>query len=68
MYYSFISKNSLLGINESLFRTFVAERFSENPALRYVNREEDMGDEGLRRSKLSFNPIRILKKYTVTYE
>ena len=62
------SEKSLLGINESLFRTFVAERFSENPALRYVNREEDMGDEGLRRSKLSFNPIRILKKYTVTYE
>lgn len=33
------------------------------PDVRFVNREEDDGNAGLRRSKLSYHPMRLLQKY-----
>lgn len=33
------------------------------PDVRFVNREEDDGNEGLRRSKQSYHPVRLLQKY-----
>lgn len=40
-------------------------KYADNDEVKFVNREEDCGDEGLRRSKLSYNPVELLVKNTV---
>ncbi len=50
------------GSYQVLLNEFV-KRFGAGTA--FVNREEDVGDEGLRISKLSYHPCEILKKSIV---
>ena len=40
--------------------------YASGDEIKFVNREEDCGDEGLRKSKLSYNPVELIEKNTVT--
>ena len=52
-------KGAYQAINQ-MFLEHNSEQFN------FVNREQDLGDEGLRKAKLSYNPTNFLKKYRVT--
>lgn len=43
-------------------REFAAQIQRKHPEIIYVNREEDVGDEGLRRAKMSYYPERMAEK------
>lgn len=53
------------GIYETINMRFAADMVGSHPDVLYINREEDVGDEGLRKAKLSYNPIMILNKYNL---
>lgn len=51
------------GIYQVINRDFAAHFCKD---YEFINREEDLGDEGLRRAKMSYNPAYLAKKYMLT--
>lgn len=52
---------------EGIYATTAHEFAIHNvkPGIEYINREDDAGDAGLRKSKLQYNPIGLIDKYNV---
>jgi hypothetical protein len=46
---------------------FINQRFCEAEWSdhKYVNREQDLGEKGLRKAKLSYHPNHMVRKYTI---
>lgn len=51
------------GLNETLCSEFAADILREYPQVTLINREEDLGDAGLRQAKRAYNPIALLNRY-----
>lgn len=56
------ANSEIHGIYTLINREFCANEWS---GVKYINREEDMGIEGLRKSKLSYNPTCMVNKFLV---
>jgi len=52
------------GVYQALTNEYL--KHNDIETVKYVNREEDVGNEGLRRSKMSYHPVKLLTKYLVT--
>jgi hypothetical protein len=50
------------GVYQAINQMFLAHL---TEAFKWVNREQDLGEEGLRKAKLSYNPVDFLRKYRV---
>ena len=53
---------SIRGLYQCICSEFLIQAF---PDAELVNREDDMGLEGLRKSKMSYHPIKLVEKYTI---
>lgn len=50
------------GVYQAINQMFLANL---TEGFKWVNREQDLGEEGLRKAKLSYNPVEFLRKYRV---
>ncbi len=55
---------SYAGAYQMLTNQFL-KMYASGDEIKYVNREEDCGDDGLRKSKLSYHPVELIEKNTV---
>jgi len=50
------------GLSQYINQQFCRNEWADVP---FINREEDMGNAGLRKAKLSYHPIQLIKKFDV---
>lgn len=57
--------HSVEGAGAAICKLFSSYMSGRHPGLRYVNREEDCGDTGLRSAKEQYHPLSLLRKFNV---
>lgn len=55
------------GSYEIINREFAKLVCGKHPEIKYINREDDCGDIGLRMAKESYHPLKMLKKYNIFF-
>ncbi|WPC43090.1 DUF2156 domain-containing protein [Clostridium sp. JS66] len=55
--------SDIRGLYNFVNKTFIENYFSQIPL---INREQDLGIEGLRQAKLSYSPVELVKKFNVS--
>jgi len=56
------AKNTVDGLYTLINQKFAEKEWS---GCTYINREQDLGMEGMRKAKLSYQPVKLVDKYTV---
>ena len=57
--------HEVAGAGETINKLFAGEMSERYPEVKYINREEDMNDPGLRYAKESYRPVTLLDKCNV---
>lgn len=57
------ARRDYFGVHQMIVREFAKAHTNETVC--FINREDDSGDEGLRTSKLSYQPVELLHKATI---
>lgn len=58
-----VANQEIDGLSQFINQQFCLREWADS---KYINREQDLGDLGLRRAKLSYHPARLINKYNVT--
>ena len=59
------ANGTINGLYSAINQEFLLHQW---PDVAFVNREEDTGDEGLRKAKMSYHPVALVKKYKGVYQ
>ena len=59
------ANGTINGLYSAINQEFLLNQW---PDVAFVNREEDTGDEGLRKAKMSYHPVALVKKYKGVYQ